>query len=184
MLPPIRTWSRDEMSRRIARFSALKGFDEGLQDSHLPECKKTTYNVIGFQTPEAAGDGAVNSPVGRLASMHSAIPISEGFNLGFVRCRPGKGVLAHNHDSNETFVVMSGRWRFEWNEGVDLDFIEAGYLDVVSIPAGCARRFENITADESDREHLLLFVIGGDAPQNEFTARSMARVAAFERLGR
>jgi hypothetical protein len=31
---------------------------------------------------------------------------------------------------------------------------------------------------------MLLFVIGGDAPQNEFTPRSMARVAEFERTGR
>jgi quercetin dioxygenase-like cupin family protein len=183
MLPPIRVWSRAEMAKRVARFADLKGFKEGLQDSHIPECEKTTYNVIGFQTPEDAGAGGVNSPVGKLASANSAIPISEGFNLGFVKCKPGKGVLAHNHDTNETFVVMSGRWRFEWNEGADLEYIEAGHLDVVSIPPGCARRFENITAGEPDTEHLLLFVIGGNAPQNEFTARSMARVAEFERTG-
>lgn len=184
MLPPIRVRTREEMSKRVARFADLKGFTEGLQDSHIPECFKTTYNVIGFQTPEDAGAGGVNSPVGKLASMNSAIPISEGFNLGFVKCRPGNGVLAHNHDTNETFVVMSGRWRFEWNEGADLDHVELGPLDTVSIPPGCARRFENVTAGEPDAEHLLLFVIGGDAPQNEFTARSMARVAEFEKTGR
>lgn len=184
MLPPIRVWSRTEILKRSARFADLKGFSTGLQDSHLPECEKTTYNVIGFQTPEAAGQGGVNSPVGRDASMHSAIPIQEGFNLGYVKCRPGRGVLAHSHDTNETFVVISGHWRVEWNEGADRETLEVGPLDTISFPPGCARRFENITADAPDAEHTLLFVIGGDAPQNEFTPASLARIAEFERSGR
>ncbi|HUP36885.1 MAG TPA: cupin domain-containing protein [Candidatus Limnocylindria bacterium] len=184
MLLPLRVWTREEMLKRVARFADLKGFSEGLQDSALPESQKTTYNVIGFQTPEDAGSGGVNSPVGADASANAAIPISEGFNLGFVKCRPGKGVLMHNHDTNETFVVMSGRWRVQWNEGPDMESLEIGPLDTISIPAGCARRFENITAGEPAAEHLLLFVIGGDAPRNEFTAASMRRVEEFERTGR
>ena len=175
MIPPVKVWSRAEMLQRVARFGDLKGFSDGLQDSAVPECHKTVYNVLGFQTPETAGVGGVNSPVGKSASANAAIKISEGFNLGFVKTKPGKGVLMHNHDTNETFVVMSGRWRFEWNEGPDLDFIEAGPLDTVSIPAGCARRFENVTHDEPEAEHMLLFVVGGDAPQNEFTQASMRR---------
>lgn len=155
MIPPVRKWSREEMLKRVARFADLKGFSDGLQDSALPECHKTTYNVIGFQTPENAGDGAANSPVGKSASENAAIRISEGFNLGFVTCKPGKGVLMHNHDTTETFVVMSGRWRVEWNEGA-----------------------------EPEAEHMLLFVIGGNAPQNEFTPASMRRVEEFESAGR
>ena len=184
MLPPIKVWSREAILKRSARFADLKGFSTGLQESHLPECHETTYNVIGFQTPEGAGSGGVNSPVGREASMNSAIPIQEGFNPGFVKCRPGKGVLAHNHDTNETFVVMSGHWRVEWNEGADRQSLQVGPLDTISFPPGCARRFENITADEPDREHLLLFVIGGDAPQNEFTDAALTRIADFDRSGR
>ncbi|MGH8703310.1 MAG: hypothetical protein ACREVR_19330, partial [Burkholderiales bacterium] len=94
MLPPVRVWSREEMLKRVARFADLKGFSDGLQDSALPECQKTTFAVIGFQMPAEAGVGAVNSPVGQNSSANAAIPISEGFNLGFVRCKPGKGVLA------------------------------------------------------------------------------------------
>jgi mannose-6-phosphate isomerase-like protein (cupin superfamily) len=183
-IPPVRVWTREEMMKRVAKFASLKGFSDGLQDSMLPECHKTTYNVIGFQTPEAAGQGSVNSPVGKTASENAAIRISEGFNLGFVKCKPGKGVLMHNHDTNETFVVMSGRWRVEWNEPPHTEALEVGRLDCISFPPGCARRFENITRDEPDAEHMLLFVIGGDAPQNEFTPRSMARVAEFEQTGR
>jgi len=184
MLLPLKVWSRAEMLERVACFKDLKGFSDGLQDSALPECRKTVYNVIGFQTPESAGMGGVNSPVGKSASANAAIKISEGFNLGFVKTRPGKGVAMHNHDTNETFVVMSGRWRIEWNEGADLESIEAGPLDTVSITAGCARRFENITADEPEAEHMLLFVVAGDAPQNEFTASSMRRAEEFAQSGR
>jgi hypothetical protein len=72
----------------------------------------------------------------------------------------------------------------QWNEGKDMESLDVGPLDVISFPAGCARRFENITHDEPGAEHMLLFVIGGDAPQNEFTTRSMERVAEFERTGK
>ncbi len=183
-IPAVRVWTRDEMLKRVAKFAELKGFSDGLQDSMLPESFKTTYNVIGFQTPESAGEGGINSPVGKSASANAAIQIAEGFNLGLVTCGPGKGVLMHNHDTNETFVVMSGRWRVEWNEPPHTESLEVGRLDCISFPPGCARRFENVTHDEPGAEHMLLFVIGGDAPQNEFTARSMARVAEFERTGR
>jgi len=184
MLPPIKVWSREEMLKRVARFSTLQGYSDGLQDSALPECKKTTFAVIGFQMPEEAGVGGVNSPVGQSSSAAAAIPIAEGFNLGFVRCKPGKGVLMHNHDTNETFVVMTGRGLVQWNEGADMESFEVGPLDTISFPAGCARRFENITRDEPDAEHMLLFIIGGNAPRNEFTSRAMARVAEFERSGK
>ena len=184
MLPTVNIWSRAEMLKRVARFADLQGFSDGLQDSALPECRKTVYNVLGFQAPEAAGVGGVNSPVGQNASANAAIKISEGFNLGFVKTRPGKGVAMHNHDTNETFVVISGRWRIEWNEGKDLESIAAGPLDTISIPAGCARRFENITHDEPEGEHMLLFVVGGDQPQNEFTPGSMLRAEEFARTGR
>lgn len=181
---PIKVWSRAAMMQRVARFADLKGFSDGLQDSALPECEKTVFNVIGFQTPDAAGMGGINSPVGKTASANAAIKISEGFNLGFVRTKPGKGVAMHNHDTNETFVVMSGRWRIEWNEGKDLEAIEVGPLDTISIPAGCARRFENITHNEPKAEHMLLFVVGGDQPQNEFTSSAMQRAEEFARTGR
>jgi mannose-6-phosphate isomerase-like protein (cupin superfamily) len=184
MLPPVRIWSREEMMRRVARFEDLKGFSDGLQDSTLPECRKTTFAVIGFQMPEQAGVGAVNSPVGKNSAANAAIRISEGFNLGFVRCAPGKGVLMHNHDTSETFVVVSGRWLVQWNEGEAMESLEVGPNDTISFPAGCARRFENITRGDPGAEHMLLFVIGGNAPQNEFTPRSMQRVAEFESTGR
>ena len=105
--------SRTDMIKRVARFKDLKGSDGGLPDSKSPHCERTLYNVIGFQPPDDEG-GAVTSPVGDDASRLSAIPISEGFNLGYCRAKPGKGPMMHNHDTNETFIPMTGVWRCSW----------------------------------------------------------------------
>jgi mannose-6-phosphate isomerase-like protein (cupin superfamily) len=176
----IRTWSRDEMLKRVARFRKLKGSDGGLPDSPLPECRRKLYAVIGFQPP-MSDDPATTSPVGDNASTTPAIAIAEGFNLGYCKARPGKGPLMHNHDTNETFIAMTGRWRCEWNEGDAMEHIDLGPYDVISFPVGVARRFMNVTWDEPGREHLLMFIIGGDQPQAEFTPAAMRRCEAFAR---
>src|SRR4051812_9230020 len=176
----IRNWSRAEMLKRVARFSKLKGSDGGLPDSPLPECRRTLYAVIGFQPPDEVNN-AVTSPVGQDASAMPAIPIAEGFNLGYCKAKPGKGPLMHNHDTNETFIAITGRWRCEWNEGTAREHVDLGPLDVISLPVGVARRFMNVTYDEPGREHLLMFIIGGDQPQAEFTPLAMQRCEEWQR---
>ena len=171
----IRAWSKAEMMKRVARFRDLKGSDGGLPDSPLPECRRTLYAVIGFQPPEAGK----NSPVGADASTMPAIAIAEGFNLGYCKARPGKGPLMHNHDTNETFIAMTGRWRCEWNEGDAMQHVDLGPYDVISFPVGVARRFMNVTYGEPGKEHLLMFIIGGNQPQAEFTPLAMRRCEAF-----
>jgi hypothetical protein len=87
----------------------------------------------------------------------------------------------HNHDTNETFIAMTGRWRCEWNEGDALEYVDLDPLDVISLPVGVARRFMNVTYGEPDQEHILMFVIGGNEPQAEFTPAAMARCEAWQR---
>jgi hypothetical protein len=176
----IRTWTRAEMMKRVARFRKLKGSDGGLPDSPLPECRRKLFAVIGFQPPATDSDAAT-SPVGNDASQMPAISISEGFNLGYCKARPGKGPLMHNHDTNETFIAMTGKWRCEWNEGDAIESVDLDPYDVISFPVGVARRFMNVTYDEPDREHLLMFIIGGNQPQAEFTPAAMQRCEAFAR---
>ena len=176
----IRNWSKDEMMKRVARFKKLKGSDGGLPDSPLPECRRKLYAVIGFQPPMTDSEAAT-SPVGADASAMPAIAIAEGFNLGYCKAKPGKGPLMHNHDTNETFIAMTGRWRCEWNEGDAMQFVELDPYDVISFPVGVARRFMNVTYDEPGKEHLLMFIIGGNQPQAEFTADAMQRCEAFAR---
>src|SRR4029453_11763858 len=162
----IRNWSREEMMKRVARFRSLKGSDGGLPDSKLPECRRKLYAVIGFQPPQTQ-DASVSSPVGADASAMPAISIAEGFNLGYCKAKPGKGPLMHNHDTNETFIPMTGKWRCEWNEGDAIESVDLDPYDVISFPTGVARRFMNVTYDEPGKEHLLMFIIGGNQPQAE-----------------
>lgn len=175
---PTRTITREEMLKRVAYFKDLKGFDGGLPDSDLDECRRTLFNVIGFQPPE--GEAQTFSPVGAQASENAAIKISEGFNLGFCKCKPGHGPLMHNHNTNETFMPITGTWRCSWNEE-NTEHVDVGPLDVVSFPPGISRRFENVTFAEPDQEHILLFVIAGDAPKAEFSPQATGYLDSLEK---
>jgi mannose-6-phosphate isomerase-like protein (cupin superfamily) len=158
---------RVQILRRVARYADLQGFSTGFDSNAVPNTERTLLNIMGYETP---ADGA-QSPVGRDAAATAPIAALDPFNMAYARCKPGKGPLMHNHDTSETFVVMSGTWRFTWNEDAP-DSIELGPLDVVSFPPHVARRFENITFDEPECEHVLLVLVGGRAPVAENTARS------------
>ena len=181
---PRKPVTRRDMLKRVARFSQIKGSDGGLPDSQHPSAERVLYNVIGFQPPPAEEGGMV-SPVGDKAARMSAIKISEGFNLGFCRALPGKGPMMHNHDTNETFIAITGKWRASWEdprgrvEHVDLD-----PLDVISFPPGVIRRFENVSKGSRSKYSTLMFVIAGDAPSAEFTREAMAELAAAGLLDR
>ena len=174
----MRAWPREEMMRRVARFRTLKGSDGGLPDSKLPECRRKLYAVIGFQPP-MSDSAAVASPVGQDASAMPAISIAEGFNLGYCKAKPGKGPLMHNHDTNETFIAMTGTWRASWeNEKGKLEHVDLKPLDVISFPPGANRRFMNVTKGPKNKHSILMFVIGGDAPRAEFTDQAMHQLEA------
>ncbi len=177
-LPRIRV-SRKDMLKRVARFGKLKGSDGGLPDSRYPGCERILYNVIGFQPPDNENQGGVTSPVGDQASRLAAIKISEGFNLGYCRALPGRGPMFHNHDTNETFIAMTGTWRASWeNPRGRIEHVELKPLDVISFPPGVSRRFMNVTRGSRRKFSILMFVIGGDAPLAEFTAESVRELAA------
>ena len=164
------------MMQRVALFKNLVGFDGGLPDSQMKGSIRKLYNVIGFQPPKD-GSAAVTSPVGDDASRLAAIKISEGFNLGYCRAKPGNGPMMHNHDTNETFIPMTGTWRCSWeNETGEVEFVDVGPMDVVSFPPGVARRFENVSKGDPHEEAILMFVIGGNAPKAEFTDQAMDEI--------
>jgi quercetin dioxygenase-like cupin family protein len=181
---PRKRFSRKAMMKRVARFSKLKGFDGGLPDSRMPGAERILYNVIGFQPPPGEGAG-LQSPVGDQASRLAAIKISEGFNLGYCRALPGKGPMLHNHDTNETFIAMTGTWRASWlNSAGRLEHVDLKPLDLISFPAGAVRRFMNVTRGPKNMPSILMFVIGGNAPSSEFTTDSMRRIEAATKGGR
>jgi quercetin dioxygenase-like cupin family protein len=170
--------TRKEMLKRVARFNRLKGFDGGLPDSDMPDARRILYNVIGFQPPQEERGGR-QSPVGQQSARNAAIKIREGFNLGYCRALPGKGPMMHNHDTNETFICMTGKWRCSWETRKGkVEHVDLNPLDVISFPPGAIRRFENVTKGPKDKYAVLMFVIGGDQPSAEFTTQAMDEIEA------
>ena len=181
---PRRGVSRREMMKRVARFKELKGSDGGLPDSTMPGCERILYNVIGFQPPRVERGGK-QSPLGLKAARMAAIKISEGFNLGYCGATPGKGPMLHNHDTNETFISMTGTWRAIWeNEKGGLEHVDLKPLDCISFPPGAIRRFRNVTRGPKNKDSILMIVIGGNAPSSEFTTRSMREIEVAGALPR
>lgn len=164
MTLPVRWVNRAEMlSKYVAHFNDLKGSDTGLPDSDIPGHYKYILNVFGFEPPQ--GENAVN-PVGDDA--HALLSPKAGFSLGFLKTKPGNGPVIHNHDTNETFMPLGGKWRFTWESGPDhTEFVDLEQYDVITFPPGVPRRFENLTPTPGDTQGLLLAVVAGDAPVSE-----------------
>ena len=113
----------------------------------------------------------------------AAIKISEGFNLGYCRALPGKGPMLHNHDTNETFIAMTGTWRASWeNEKGKLEHVDLKPLDVISFPPGANRRFMNVTKGPKNKHSILMFVIGGNEPERGVHRRVDGRARARRHL--
>ena len=61
MIPAVRSWTRDEMMKRVAFFKDLKGSKTGLPDSDLPECEReliptsTKWQPVQAQTATVSG---------------------------------------------------------------------------------------------------------------------------------
>lgn len=174
--------TRAEMSKCVARFSELVPCKTGVVDMGLlPESERTFLNVLGFSQPQ--GDGQF-SPFGNLAPA-AVTHLRAGFGLAFIGAKAGCGVLMHAHDTVETFMVMHGRWKVEWEldsgtEGVTLD-----PLDFIACPIGAQRRFECVEAGPGRDEGLLLGVIGGDAPAVEISPagiETLIKAGGLQRL--
>ena len=164
--------SRDEMTKSIARFSELTRCNTGLPDMALPDCQRTFLNVLGFSQPKGEGQF---SPFGDLAP--AAIShVRAGFGMAFVAAKPGCGVLMHTHDTVETFMVMHGKWKLEWELENGTEAVMLGPLDFIACPIGVQRRFECVEAGPGREEGLLLGVIGGDAPAAEISAAGIRRL--------
>ena len=173
---PLRPFTREEILARTAFFSELKTFSSGFSDAAAPNTHRIMANVMGYQPPPGGG----RSPVGDDAARNAALKLTEGFNLAYVRCKPGHGPLMHNHDTAETFIPMTGRWRLSFNEE-DTQHVDVGPLDVLSFPPAVARRFENITWDEPDTDHILMVIVSGDGPRADTTERSKELIAGYKK---
>lgn len=164
---------REEVEKCIARFKDLKGTSNGLPDMAVDGYHRTFYSVLGFAPPKGDAEfspfgDAVRPKVGHLQT---------GFGLAFVKCKVGQGVLMHTHDTYETFMIMDGKWKMQWegDKGVETTFLEP--LDFIAFPIGVQRRFECSEAPPGKEEGTLLGIIAGEKPAAVYSPESVEILA-------
>jgi hypothetical protein len=152
----IRACTQVQMEERVARFAELKYPPDRYPDSHLPGHERKNYLVVGKGLQIEGGKDPM-----------SAIPVAEGFLLAYATMRPGNGPKLHNHDTNETFIAVKGKWRVIW--GLDgANSVQLAPLDVCSIPPFVPRTFICLAAEEGEEEGLIMAIVAGNAPRSEF----------------
>lgn len=129
----------DEMQKRVVRFQELRGQGVPLMfiDSVLPRHYRMNYAVVG----DTASENPDFKPY--LTQPHK-------FQIGMLNAPAGCGPAYHSHDYVELFIVLSGRWRFYWGnqaENVPDGETFLDLWDMISLPPGLWRGFENISAD-------------------------------------
>lgn len=135
--------SKEQMLKRVARFSALQPSRQAFADNRIPGHERVIFNVIGRGVTEDA-------------SLQPAIIDVQGFNLTFVRVAPGKGAALHSHPTVEVFTPLCGEWSIYWGERGEEEII-LGPWDTISVPPGVMRGFRNVGQEEA----YLMAILGG-----------------------
>jgi len=133
---------------RIVRYADLVPCRNAFIDTRSPGSDaKENFTVIG--------PGVSENP-----DQHIHIAEAHGFNIGGARQPPGCLNSQHSHLTAEVFWVHSGEWRFMTGETGEDAEVHLSPGDLISIPTGMFRGFENI----GDTEGYLFAVLGGDDP--------------------
>ena len=138
--------SIDEMKTRLVRYGELKPCKTAFIDAHTPGSnQKENFTIIG--------GGVSESP-----DQHVHISIPHGFNIGAAGQPPKCRNSLHSHRTAEVFFVLSGRWRFFWGRWGNAGEVVLEKGDIINIPTGIFRGFENVGTDYG----MIMAVLGGD----------------------
>ena len=165
---------KEDVLKCVARFDDIEPTDGGLPDQKVDGFYRTFRNALGFAQPSGKD---VYSPIGDEAKPKIS-HLQAGFGIGYVTADPGQGVMMHNHDTNETFVVVEGSWKFEWEGDEGDDHVILNEKDVVSFPSGIQRRFECVSARPGETRGTIMAIVGGDTPGVEWSPESIERLKA------
>jgi len=135
-----------DLSARIVRYGELKPCKTAFIDAHTPGSdQKENFTIIGA--------GVSESP-----DQHVHIGIPHGFNIGAAGQPPKCRNSLHSHRTAEVFFVLKGRWRFFWGRWGDAGEVVLDEGDIINIPTGMFRGFENIGNDYG----MIMAILGGD----------------------
>ncbi len=135
-----------DMEARIVRYGELQPCKTAFIDAHTPGSdQKENFTIIG--------GGVSESP-----DQHVHIAIPHGFNIGAAGQPPKCRNSLHSHRTAECFWVLSGRWRFFWGRHGSAGEVVLEQGDIINIPTGIFRGFENIGTDYG----MIMAILGGD----------------------
>lgn len=135
--------SRAEMLARVARFAGRVPDRGAFPDLKQQDGRRSVAYVLS--------PGALGGPA----------PITQphGFHLSISTLSPGVRPTVHSHPYNEVFMPLNARFRVYWGENLE-ESLELEPFDVISVPAGVFRTFENL--DSRDGCMVAIFDHGGD----------------------
>ena len=134
------------MADRIVRYGELVPCKTAFIDAHTPGSdQKENFTIIG--------GGVSESP-----EQHVHIAIPHGFNIGAAGQPPKCRNSLHDHNTAEVFFVLSGRWRFFWGRWGNAGEVVLEQGDIINIPTGIFRGFENIGTEYG----MIMAILGGD----------------------
>lgn len=135
-----------EMEPRIVRYGDLRPCKTAFIDAHTPGSdQKENFTIIGGGVSESA-------------DQHVHIAIPHGFNIGAAGQPPKCRNSLHSHRTAEVFFVLKGRWRFFWGRWGTAGEVVLEEGDIINIPTGIFRGFENIGTDYG----MIMAILGGD----------------------
>lgn len=135
-----------EMDARIVRYGDLIPCRTAFIDAHTPGSdQKENFTIIG--------GGVSESP-----DQHVHINDTPGFNIGAAGQPPRVRNSLHTHRTAEVFFILKGRWRFFWGRYGTAGEVVLEEGDIINIPTGMFRGFENIGTDYG----MIMAVLGGD----------------------
>lgn len=135
-----------DIDARIVRYGELVPCKTAFIDAHTPGSDtKENFTVIG--------GGVSESP-----DQHVHIKDTPGFNIGAAGQPPRCRNSLHSHRTAEVFFVLRGRWRFFWGRYGTAGEVTLEEGDIINIPTGIFRGFENIGTDYG----MIMAVLGGD----------------------
>jgi len=134
------------IEERVVRYGDLKPCKTAFIDAHTPGSdQKENFTIIG--------GGVSESP-----DQHVHIADRIGFNIGAAGQPPRCRNSLHDHNTAEVFFVLKGRWRFFWGRWGNSGEVTLEEGDIINLPTGMFRGFENIGTDYG----MIMAVLGGD----------------------
>jgi quercetin dioxygenase-like cupin family protein len=134
------------LEARVVRYGDLRPCKTAFIDAHTPGSdQKENFTIIG--------GGVSESP-----DQFVHIRDTPGFNIGAAGQPPKCRNSLHVHRTAEVFFALKGRWRFFWGRWGTAGEVVLEEGDIINIPTGIFRGFENIGTDYG----MIMAILGGD----------------------